>query len=88
MDGNGRAVWMNEADLVSGSPRVAFEIQTGGAHHSGSNTIVINGTPYFTVAAAQPGRRSAERRGSAQSGQSGRGQRAELPLHARQRLHP
>lgn len=54
MDGNGRAVWMNEADLVSGSPRVAFEIQTGGAHHSGSNTIVINGTPYFTVAPLNP----------------------------------
>lgn len=54
MDGNGRAVWMNEADLVSGSPRVAFEIQTGGAHHSGSNTIVINGTPYFTVAPRNP----------------------------------
>jgi hypothetical protein len=54
MDGNGRAVWMNENDFVAGSPRVAFEVQTGGPHHSGSSTIVINGTPYFLVAPLNP----------------------------------
>jgi hypothetical protein len=54
MDGNGRAVWLNETDFASGTPRVAFEVQTGGPHHSGSNTIVINGTPYFTVAPLNP----------------------------------
>ncbi len=54
MDGNGRAVWMNEADFVAGAPRVAFEVQTGGPHHSGSSTIVINGTPYFVLAPRNP----------------------------------
>ncbi len=54
MDGNWRAVWINEADLHAGSPRVAFEIQTGGPHHSGSTTIVLNGTPYFVVAPRNP----------------------------------
>ena len=54
MDGNGRAVWLNEADFLAGTPRVAFEVQTGGPHHSGSSTIVLNGTPYFVVAPLNP----------------------------------
>jgi hypothetical protein len=54
MDGNGRAVWMNENDFLTGSPRVAFDIRTGGPHHSASSTIVLSGTPYFVVAPLNP----------------------------------
>jgi hypothetical protein len=54
MDGNGRAVWMNESDFLAGTPRVAFEVQTGGPHHSASSTIVINGTPYFVFSPRNP----------------------------------
>ncbi len=54
MDGNGRAVWMNENDLWAGNARVAFSVNTGGPHHSGSNTIVLNNTPYFVLAPRNP----------------------------------
>jgi hypothetical protein len=54
MDGNGRAVWMNEADFLAGAPRVAFDVQTGGPHHSASSTIVLNGTPYFVLSPRNP----------------------------------
>lgn len=53
-DGTGRAVWMDEADKLSGSPRVAFEVQTGGAHHSGSATMTVGNTPYFVYAPLNP----------------------------------
>ncbi len=54
MDGNGRAVWMNENDKLVGTPRVAFEVQTGGPHHSGSATFTVNGVPYLVVAPLNP----------------------------------
>lgn len=54
MDGNGRAVWLNENDLLAGTPRVAFDVQTGGPHHSGSNTMVVNNAPYFVLAPLNP----------------------------------
>lgn len=54
MDGNGRAVWLNENDKIAGAPRVAFEVQTGGAHHSGSATFTVNGAPYLVVAPLNP----------------------------------
>lgn len=53
-DGNGRAVWMNEADKLAGAPRIAFEIQTGAPHHSGSATMMVNNTPFFVVAPFNP----------------------------------
>lgn len=54
MDGNGRAVWLNENDFRTGSPRVAFDVRTGGPHHSASSTIVINGVPFFVLAPRNP----------------------------------
>lgn len=53
-DGSGRAVWVNEQDMVAGSPSVAFEVATGGPHHSGSATIEVGGTPYFVYAPLNP----------------------------------
>ena len=53
-DGTGRAVWMNEADKMAGNPRVAFEVATGGAHHSGSATMTVGTTPYFVYAPLNP----------------------------------
>ncbi len=53
-DGSGVARWMNEADKLAGNPRVAFEVDTGGPHHSGSATIVVNNTPYFVYAPLNP----------------------------------
>jgi len=53
-DGTGRAVWLNEADKLAGNPRVAFEVQTGGAHHSGSATMTVGTTPYFVYAPLNP----------------------------------
>jgi hypothetical protein len=54
MDGNGRAVWLNENDFLTGGPRVAFDVRTGGPHHSASSTIILNGTPYFVLAPLNP----------------------------------
>lgn len=53
-DGSGRAVWMRESDKLAGSPRIAFEYETGGAHHSGSATMVVGNTPYFVYAPLNP----------------------------------
>jgi len=53
-DGSGRAVWVNEQDLVAGSPRITFEVATGGPHHSGAGTIVVNNQPYFVYAPLNP----------------------------------
>jgi hypothetical protein len=53
-DGNGRAVWMRESDKLAGSPRVAFELDSGGAHHSGSATMMVGNNPYFVYAPRNP----------------------------------
>jgi hypothetical protein len=42
-DGDGVAKWINENDLLAGSPRVAQEFNSGGAHHSGSSTMLLPG---------------------------------------------
>jgi len=53
-DGSGNAAWLNEQDFFDGSPRVAFEVPTGGPHHSGSATLIVNGQPFFAVAPRHP----------------------------------
>jgi len=53
-DGTGRAAWMREDALTSGQPQVAFDIQTGGPHHSGSVTVLSGSTAYFGVAPLNP----------------------------------
>lgn len=53
-DGSGVAAWVNEADLFEGNPRVAFELATGGPHHSGSLAVVHGGSSYFAVAPLNP----------------------------------
>ncbi|TVR54006.1 MAG: hypothetical protein EA421_09655 [Gemmatimonadales bacterium] len=53
-DGSGRATWVNERDFFEGSYRIAFEVATGGPHHSGSATVLVGNTPYFVVAPLNP----------------------------------
>jgi hypothetical protein len=45
-DGSGFARWVRESEMLAGNPRVAFEANTGAAHHGGS--FAIGGsTPLF-----------------------------------------
>lgn len=53
-DGTGRGVWMNEGDLIGGTPRVTYEVTTGAAHHGGSATVVLDGAPYLVTSIPNP----------------------------------
>ena len=53
-DGSGVARWMRESEAAAGTPRVAFEAATGGAHHGGSFTAFAGTTPYFAHTFANP----------------------------------
>jgi len=53
-DGSGRAAWVREGDLVQNQGQVAFELQTGGPHHSGSVTVLSQNSAYFGVAPLNP----------------------------------
>lgn len=53
-DGSGVARWMNESDKIAGSPRVTFEVQTGGPHHGGSATLVVNNQPFLVYSPRNP----------------------------------
>lgn len=53
-DGSGRATWVSERDLFEGTYRIAFELSTGGPHHSGSATALVGGQPYFVIAPRNP----------------------------------
>ena len=46
-DGTGMARWMRESDKLAGTPAVAFEANTGAAHHGGSFTVTSGSTPFF-----------------------------------------
>ena len=53
-DGTGRGVWLNESDLLAGTPRVSFTTATGGPHHSGSATMMVGTNPFFVIAPLNP----------------------------------
>ncbi len=53
-DGNGLAAWFHEEDFFAGSPRIAFEIETGGPHHSGSSAVISGDRSFFVVAPRNP----------------------------------
>jgi outer membrane protein assembly factor BamB len=53
-DGSGLAQWMRESDKLAGNPRIAFQLNTGGPHHSGSATLVVGGQPFFIAAMRNP----------------------------------
>ncbi len=53
-DGTGRAVWFDERDFFQSQYRIAFSVETGGPHHSGSATVLVGDTPYFVVAPLNP----------------------------------
>jgi hypothetical protein len=53
-DGSGIARWVRESELRAGSPRVAFEVNTGAAHHGGSFTITPGGQPFFAYSTPNP----------------------------------
>jgi hypothetical protein len=53
-DGTGFARWIDERSILAGNPQVAFSVNTGGPHHSGSSTLEVNGTPAFIYAPLNP----------------------------------
>lgn len=53
-DGTGIAQWVRESTLRSGSPSVAFEANTGGAHHGGSFAITTGGQTFFAHSTPNP----------------------------------
>jgi hypothetical protein len=53
-DGTGFARWIDERSKLAGNPQVAFSVNTGGPHHSGSSTLEVNGQPAFIYAPLNP----------------------------------
>jgi hypothetical protein len=47
-DGSGIVRWLRESELAAGNYRVAFEVNTGGPHHGGAFTTLVNNTPFFS----------------------------------------
>lgn len=53
-DGTGIARFIRESDLKAGSPSVAFEANTGGAHHGGSFSVTVGSQTFFATSTPNP----------------------------------
>lgn len=53
-DGSGVVRWMRESELRSGNGRVAFEANTGGAHHGGAFSIEVGSQRFFAHSTPNP----------------------------------
>src|SRR5690606_8467377 len=53
-DGSGIARWMRETDKLAGTPRVAFETNSGSPHHGGSFALTVGSEPFFAHSTPNP----------------------------------
>jgi DNA-binding beta-propeller fold protein YncE len=53
-DGNGTGKWVDERELLAGTPRVAFELNTGGPHHSAAATLLTATNEFFAYGELNP----------------------------------
>jgi hypothetical protein len=53
-DGSGMVRWIRETDLGTGTPPVAFEANTGGAHHGGAFSVLVGNQRFFAHSTPNP----------------------------------
>jgi hypothetical protein len=53
-DGTGSGKWVDERDLIAGTARVAFELNTGGPHHSAAATLLTATNEFFAYGELNP----------------------------------
>jgi dUTPase len=53
-DGSGKGKWVDERQLIAGTPSVAFELSTGGPHHSAAATLIAGSNEFFAYGELNP----------------------------------
>jgi hypothetical protein len=53
-DGSGMGKWVDERQLIAGTPSVAFELSTGGPHHSAAATLLSGSNEFFAYGELNP----------------------------------